>query len=236
MIPTPEELKERTARLSDEALLKVVRLGTAHYRSEALAIAETEITRRGLSRDLPADAEEEEDQETEPVIPPPASLAEPDCSAPPENLPDKEARLGMTRFRMLVFLAQLAILLNYAMPSAIDDSVPIEVENFVLGTVQESDATSLLFTRSVLVYYVTVALDVLSFVTALGLLFFRAWARRLFLFILIARLLFTPATPVFLSTGAASLAGYATSILEGMVLALCYFASMKNRFEQTKTE
>jgi hypothetical protein len=251
MLVTLAELQERIARLADEELLYLVQVEAAHYRPEALAFAEAEITRRGLARDLPvadeedADEEDEEDEEDEDqeeaplpetasALPTPAE--EPDWSAQSDDLPSKEARLSVARFRMLIFLAQLATLFNYTAPSVFDGSVPPEVEAFVLGRVAESDDASLLFTRSVLAYYTTIALDILSFGAALGLLVFRRWARTLLLCITIARLLFTPATPVYLNTGGAVMIGYAASLLEGMVLALCYFASPKGRFEQPPAE
>jgi hypothetical protein len=229
-----DEIKQRMAWKSDEELLRLVEFEAKDYRPEAIEIAEAEIARRGLSRDLLR--EENEPAATLPEKPEePIMVEEPDWSAP-NDLPGLQDRINVNRFRMLVFLMQLALLMGYAAPNVFEASpIPPEVELFVYGKLRDAPAESQEFTRRDLLAHTFTGLNLLSFVTALGLFFFRRWARLLLLLSIVAWLVFLPAAPLDLFTGTQSALGYVTTLLEGMVLALCYLSSMKSKFEESAT-
>lgn len=52
----PFEIKERISQMSDEELLRVVGVDARQYRPEALALAKSEIARRGLTFDPQANS------------------------------------------------------------------------------------------------------------------------------------------------------------------------------------
>ena len=55
MDANPFEMKEKISQMSDEELVRVVSVDAGQYRSEALALAKSEIARRGLTIDLQFD-------------------------------------------------------------------------------------------------------------------------------------------------------------------------------------
>ena len=65
MVFEPEELQERIRGLGDDALLRMVHEEADQYRPEALAVAQEEIERRGLSEEVPVEPEEGLDYDRE---------------------------------------------------------------------------------------------------------------------------------------------------------------------------
>jgi len=71
----------------------------------------------------------------------------------------------------------------------------------------------------------------LNFIALIGLIYFKKWARTLFLVITISTGLISPAFGLIVAAGIDAIVGYYISISYGIIVTMSYFTSVSNEFK-----
>lgn len=230
-----EKIKDRLVRMRDEDLLQMVQVDAAEYRLEVIRLAEAEIAYRGLLVNPTAptgDALDEAEAAAAlhvflvPTLAADQEAAEASLATAPNDLPDRDERLRINQFRMLIFVTQILILKSYVLPS----TVPNDILDAVYGPPGTGVPILGALTLPDVLYYATMSLDVLSFLAAIGLLFFQRWGRTLWVVVLLARAFVYALTPMSVGSGVDGAFVYLIDILAGIVLAMSYFPSLRQKF------
>lgn len=141
----------------------------------------------------------------------------------------------MTRhhFQILVVVWQLLVLAYVAVDYATGLTLPVElsVDPGTYGSVLDQDRYNLMDIAFDAAFWTQIFIGLLA---AIGLVLFKAWGRTALVVYLIFGLIITPANPLYMTTGWATLVGYLCSLFEGGILVLVYFSPIRKIFRIRK--
>lgn len=143
--------------------------------------------------------------------------------------------MSQRSFRILVIAYGAFALAFLLLQPLMDDTLPEDARAFLGIGRSVLDAEHEPFIRTdaqSLVYY---AQNLASTVGAIGLLLWKNWARTLFLVCVVASIVLTPLSDLYVDSGWVTLFGYICTLLEGALLALIYFSPLEERFTSPAT-